>query len=287
MKRRSVVFITALVVMSAYSGLGSTPKKGAAKPLPKNAKVVFLHHSTGSKIWQGGGNGSVKDWFENYNRTHSTAYTIEERSYPSSGAGNYGWSNAPYDYWNIWVRNGNKAQFKNQDTLKVLTKKYDVIVWKHCYPVSEVVPADKYPSVDSERQTLENLKLQYNALKKKMRAYPNTRFIIWTPSAKVQKATTAGNAQRAKAFSEWIVNTWDEKGDNIYIWEFRSLETGGTGLYLLPKNSTASDSWNTSPRKDSDSHPGEDFAKIAAPKFAQRVVAVIEGRGDTGSILGK
>ncbi len=66
-----------------------------------------------------------------------------------------------------------------------------------------------------------------------------------------------------------VKTTWDEPGDNIYVWDFRDLETGG-GLYLLPENAVST----------SDSHPNPTFAASAAPLIGQRIIDVIEGRGD-------
>ena len=82
------------------------------------------------------------------------------------------------------------------------------------------------------------------------------------------------NATRAKGFFEWVKTTWDEKGDNIFVFDFWQLETDG-GLYLTAANASG------------DSHPNDTFAAKAAPLFGQRVIDVVEGRGDTGSLTGE
>lgn len=232
-----------------------------------DAKIIFLHHSTGGVIWGGG----VANWFTTYNTAHSKSYQITHREYPASSP--YGWNNYPYDYWNIWVNHAGNQAYLNEPTLEMLTDDYDVIVWKHCYPVSDVGPDTGSPSVSSSSKTLENYKLQYAALKTKMRSFPNTRFIVWTGSARIQSETNSANATRAQEFATWVKNTWDEDNDNIFVWDFRELETEG-GLYLLSNYS------------DGDSHPKSSFATTVAPYFSQRIVDVIEGRGDTGSITG-
>ena len=68
---------------------------------------------------------------------------------------------------------------------------------------------------------------------------------------------------------------WDEPSDNIFVFDFRNLETDG-GLYLPDDRAAAPD----------DSHPNDAFAKKVAPKFGQRIVDVLEGRGDSGSLTG-
>jgi hypothetical protein len=235
--------------------------------LGTSAKIIFLHHSTGGVIWGGG----VANSIASYNTAHSTSYQITERAFPSGSP--YPWDNYPYDYWNIWVSHAGSTAYMTEPTLEMLAPQYNVIVWKHCFPVSGIGADTGSASVSSSNKTLENYKLQYAALKTKMRSFPNTRFIVWTGSALIQSETNAASAARAQEFANWVKNTWDEKGDNIFVWDFRQLETEG-GLYLLAKYSAG------------DSHPNSTLANTIAPYFAQRIVDVIQGRGDTASITG-
>jgi hypothetical protein len=243
---------------------------GGPNPLPPNAKIIFLHHSTGGVVWGGG----VRNAINQHNKAHSKSYQITEQDFPKSSP--YGWENYPYDYWNIWVNHAGPSRYMQEPTLEILTKQYDVIIWKHCFPVSYVGADSGNPNVSSSDKTAENYKLQYNALRQKMLQFPNTRFIVWTGAALVQNETNQAEATRAKDFFEWVKNSWDKKGDNIFIWDFRQLETDG-GLYL--KNAYAADPW--------DSHPNSSFASRVAPFFAKRICDVIEGRGDSTSLTGQ
>jgi len=256
---------------------GPTDSGGTASPpvtdepeSPDGAvHILFLHHSTGGVIWEGG----VSDWFDDYNATHGTKYQIEERAYPDEP---YAWENYPYDYWNLWVAHAGDRPFMKQDTLEMLTQHYDVIVWKHCFPVSDVEPDGGAPDVSSQVKTVENYQVQYEALKEKMHQFPDTPFLVWTGAAQVAGATNEANAQRARDFFDWVKSSWDERADNIYLWDFRELETEG-GLYLLDRYAASS----------TDSHPNETFAARVAPLLAQRIVDAIEGRGDSGSLTGE
>ena len=107
-----------------------------------------------------------------------------------------------------------------------------------------------------------------------MRQFPNTRFLVWTGAALVESATNPQKAQRARTFFEWVKHTWDEPGDNIFIWDFYEIETEG-GLYLLPQYA------------EGDSHPNNALSTMAAPLFSQRMIDVIEGRGDTTDVSGR
>jgi len=230
--------------------------------------IIFLHHSTGGCVWEGG----VPAKLDKYNRTRGTQYRISQREFPKDSP--YGWENYPFDYWNIWVKHAGAAPFKQEPTLEMLTPKYGVIVWKHCFPVSSVEEDTGSPDVGSADKRVENYKIQYAALKKKMLQFPKTKFVVWTGAALLAGETDPASAKRAKAFFDWVRATWDTPGDNIFVWDFRQLETGG-GLYLKAENAQG------------DSHPNATFSKRAAALFSQRLVDVIEGRGDSGSKTGE
>jgi hypothetical protein len=269
--RISYTFLAAVLAAFATSAGcdAGQPEAGTSRPEGlQAARVLFLHHSTGECIW----NGGVPAWFETYNAAHGTRYAITEQAFPKDSP--YGWENYPYDYWNIWVKNAGSRPHKDEPTLEMLAPRYDVIILKHCFPVSSVEADTGNPDVASSEKRLENYKLQYEALKKKFREFPRVRFVVWTAAALRRSETDAESARRVRAFVEWVRDTWDEKGDNIFLWDFNALETDG-GLYL--KDAYAA----------GDSHPNETFSRRVAPHFSQRVVDVIEGRGDTASILGK
>jgi hypothetical protein len=240
----------------------------------KEYRILFLHHSTGDVVFNAGKTTSrlsrklfknqtfVKQWFKKYNASNNTNYKIEQQFFPKNGP--YGWNNYPYDYYNIWVKHAGNLPYLNEPTLEILTQKYNLIIFKHCYPVSDMVEDSNLADINSSKKSLENYKLQYLALKQKMHEFPDTKFLVWTGAARVESNTTTEQAKRAKAFFDWVRNEWDTPDDNIFLWDFYELETEGT-LYL--KNENASDPAN--------SHPGKDFAEKVAPLFCQRIIEVI------------
>ncbi len=261
------VFAT-LICMGILIGSACTkPAKkaeeaAAEKPAVDNsANIIFLHHSTGNNVWQGG----VAKWFADFNAGNGTSYEITERTFPSGDP--YAWKNYPFDYWNIWVKNAGPEPYMEEPTLEILTKDYNVIVFKHCYPVSNILEDTGNPDIASEEKRAENYKLQYAALKEKLHQYPDVKFIVWTGAAQVEKKTNPENGARAREFFTWVKNDWDQPGDNIYIWDLFELETEG-GLYLKNEHAAA----------DNNSHPNEVFCQEVAPKFAQRIVDVIQGK---------
>lgn len=239
-------------------------------------KIVFLHHSTGSAIWLGKTNkyiykitrkGDVQIYFTDYNKKNKTNFEISELIFPKEEP--YGWNNYPYDYYNIWVKNSGPNPYMEEPTLEMLTKNNDIIIFKHCFPGSRISDDTGSPDINSDNKTLENYKLQYTALKKKMHEFPNNKFIIWTPVVCTKNQMTEDQAKRTQLFYKWMIDEWDEKGDNIFIWDYYKYETEGT-LYLLDKNSTDPDN----------SHPNKEFAAKVAPLFSRFVIDVIESKSE-------
>lgn len=277
---KQVLFKTILSIITLPIVIGcNNPEENK---MSDQTNIIFLHHSTGKRIWRGdvskiastlGFNGDVSKWFDNYNKSNNKNFKISETNFPKESP--YGWKNYPYDYYNIWVKNAGNKPFNEEPTLEILTAKYDVIIFKHCFPVSNIKPNESTADINSELKTLDNYKLQYNALKEKMLQFPDSKFIIWTPTAQVERKTNKEEAERANEFSEWVKTEWDVKGDNIYLWDFRALQVEGS-LYF--KNEYADG--------PTDSHPNEKFSHLIAPYFCKRVVDIIEDEGDSSSLTG-
>ncbi len=230
-------------------------------------RILFLHHSTGKNIWY----GDVKEnmcmvprLLKEYNDQHSIKISIEERNFPQGNP--YPWNNYPYDYYNIWVKHANEKPYMEEPTLEILTKDYEVIILKHCFPVSKVLEDDQLPDINSEKKTLNNYKLQYIAIKEKLLEFPQTKFIFWTGAALVESQTNEAEAKRAKEFAVWVKNKWDSPEDNIEIFDFREIETEG-GFYLKSEYAIGT----------SNSHPNVKLSTKAAKLFVDRIITVIEG----------
>ena len=237
-------------------------------------KIIFLHHSTGYSIWVGRTNryvykltkkGDIAKFFDKYNKKMKADYLINELSFPKKTP--YGWSNYPFDYYNIWVKNSGEEYYMEEPTLEILTKEYDVIIFKHCFPVSRISEDEGTPDIDSAERKIENYKLQYNALKKKMHEFPNNKFILWTPPVCVKNQITEDEAKRTFLFYKWMIEEWKEEGDNISIWDFYKYETEG-GLYLAEKYAY----------NQHNSHPSKGFSANVAPLFCKFIIDVIGSR---------
>ncbi len=246
--------------------------KSQDKTINDSVHILFLHHSTGHGVWKGKNTdkdaqyGELEELIVEYNQLNEKKINIVHQSFPKSKP--YGWKNYPYDYYNIWVKHGNDSFYMDEPTLKYLASHFDVIIFKHCFPVSNIVADDSLSSVDSDKKTIGNYKLQYNALKDKMHQYPDTKFIVWTGAALNKEKTTEDNGERAREFFHWVKLEWNQDGDNIYIWDFWELETEG-GIYLKDEYA----------RRPADSHPNSSFNSKASKFLAKRIIDVIENNG--------
>ena len=242
-------------------------------------KIIFLHHSTGEVIWNGNtasddSKTSLPLLFKKYNNANKTKYLIKEMDFPKSKP--YGWKNYPYDYYNIWVKNAGDRPFIEEPTLEMLTKDYDIIILKHCFPVSNIIAEETSPDINSELRTLSNYKLQYQALKDKFHEFPETKFIVFTGAAQVKANISEDEAMRARDFFSWVKDVWDLPEDNIFIWDLYELQTEG-GLYF--KDNYA--------RKSTNSHPNTDFATRSVDLLFGRIIDVIENNGSETSLTGE
>ncbi len=235
--------------------------------------IIFLHHSTGAGVYD---QGNVEEWINNYNTNHATNYVISELSYPNSP---YPWENYPYDYWNLWINNACNNDDPDIACLENLCVNYDVVIFKHCFPGSDILPDDPEPSVSSSRKSLENYKLQYRALRGLMDTYPENKFIVWTLAPLHRLATSAENAERARTFVNWVKDEWlmeDGKDHpNINIFDFFG--------YVAESDPTPENGQLNCLKYDyegshtgSDSHPNTLANQTVGPIFAQFIINTIE-----------
>ena len=176
----------------------------------------------------------------------------------------------------IWVNHAGDQPYGADPTLEILTRDHDMIIWKHCYPVGEILEDTGQPDINSRVKRLENYQLQYLALKEKMLEFPDTKFLVWTGAALLEENTTEEQAIRTREFFDWVRQTWDEPGDNIYLWDFYGLETEG-GLYLKMEYAAG----------PGDSHPNNRFSGMAHTRFCNRIIDVIQHDGEKTTLTGE
>ena len=286
MKSRLVIFLVLMIIP-----LVSCRQKEKTSDM----NIIFLHHSTGEVIWNGnslslitkaadrisnrladiiGPKARLPLLFKEFNKENEKNYLINEMVFPKAAP--YGWNNFPYDYYNIWIKNAGEEAYMEEPTLEMLTKEYQVIIFKHCFPVSNIQADQDSPNINSDIKTISNYKLQYAALRNKLQQFPDTKFILFTGAAQVRTNVTEDKAKRAKEFFGWVTDEWDLPGDNIYLWDLYKLQTEG-GLFFR-------DEFAASPN---DSHPNGDFAGKAVKLLFNRITDIVENNGTGTQLTGE
>lgn len=234
-------------------------------------QAIFLHHSTGRGVWQGG----VPEWINEYNDSNKTNYQVTELPYPNNP---YPWANYPYDYWNLWINNNCNSENENIACLNTLVEKYDLIIFKHCYPGSAIVADIGNPDITSQTKSLENYKLQYRELRTLFDSHPSTKFMVWTLAPLHRLATNAEDAARAKEFVDWVKKDWlTEDGklhSNIFIFDFFGLAAEISSSPDMGQENCLKYAYERS-HDNRDSHPNPSANSEIAPHFAKAIVNVL------------
>ncbi|MFC1790596.1 hypothetical protein ACFLZP_03895 [Patescibacteria group bacterium] len=226
-----------------------------------HGRIIFLHHSTGGNVYRQGNVPSELSALD-------SSLSITERNYPDVP---YAWKNYPYDYWNLWVNGQCNASQAGIHCLRNIAANYDVIIFKHCYPGAQVWPDTGSPDISSETKSLENYKLQYEALGRKFQDFPNKIFIAWTLAPLVQENISQANANRARQFVTWVENDWAPRYPNVYFFDYFSL--------MVNSNNYLRDDYKVA---EGNSHPNARACLVAGPAFARAIVNAIgdfEGGG--------
>lgn len=256
--------------------------------LSGQVKVILLTQSTGGILWAGGPGREhtplLRQLASEYDAGHGKDYVFEQRWFPD-GPSPYD-SNNPGVYWKLWVKG---EAPKPEQTLDAIADTYDVIVFKHCYVHAHVYadygPEEFTKNPDTIEYRAQTFKLQYEDLKKALRKHSDTLFVVWTLAPETERSATLSSdghdgrfGQRARDFAAWVRDVWDEPGDNLFVFDFWTLEAGGQDktfadpAHILGPN---------------DAHPNWDFAAQTSPKLLRRIVDVIEGRGDVCAATGE
>ena len=173
------------------------------------------------------------------------------------------------------MKNAGPKPFLDEPTLEILTREYQVVIFKHCFPVSNIQPDKDSSDINSDYRSLSNYKLQYLALRDKLHQFSDTKFIVWTSAAQVKSKTNEEEARRSSNFVNWVINEWGLLNDNIFVWDFYGLQTEG-GIYFQEKFA----------QSEANSHPNSAFSNWAAKLFVNRIVDVVEAHGSNTTITG-
>jgi hypothetical protein len=217
-------------------------------PEPGVHRIIFLHHSVGANLIA---QGDVRQ------RLTALDYEFYDHGYNEDGLvladGTPSGMNfdVPDDNTNPDGFAGIFAQPLHDppDNTFSYLMQYDVIVFKSCYPVSNIQSDDQ----------LAEYKSYYLSIRQRMDEYPNKIFILVTPPPEIPAETDAQAAARARDFADWLASAEYRNGHaNVFTFDFFDLMADASTNML--RTDYQSDEF--------DAHPNELANQTAGPLFA-------------------
>ena len=219
------ILLAASLLLSAAAPAHQTPNPD---PPDEVVKLIFIHHSTGEN-W-------LTDGYGNLGRE------LGRNNYFVSDT-NYGWGpdgigdRTDIPDWMEWFRSGTTSTYmqalfnesgQNSGYTRTLPDpggENQIIMFKSCFPNSELTGSPNDPPGTYEELSVSGAKYVYNQLLQYFAARPDKLFVVIT-APPLSDATYAANA---RAFNQWLVNDWlDESGyslSNVAVFDFYNILT--------------------------------------------------------------
>ena len=241
----SLLLITAFLIAAA-------PPQGS--PPPEPVKLIFIHHSVGEN-W-------LTDGYGNLGRT------LGENNYFVSDT-NYGWGpdgigdRTDIPNWTEWFASDQTSTYmnalfnesgQNADYTRTLADpggENQIIMFKSCFPNSDLTGSPNDPPGDYEDLSVSGAKYVYNTILPYFASRPDKLFIVIT-APPLSDPTHAANA---RAFNNWLKDEWlaGYTGTNVAVFDFYDVLTGGSG--------------DTLAYPSDDDHPNPEGSRLATAAF--------------------
>jgi hypothetical protein len=237
--------------------------------------IMFLHHSVGSGLINGGG---VRNLIATYNTQHGTNLEFWDHGYNANGIHDqngtyYNNYNIPYDntdpsgFYDLFMQplhtppDNAFSYFMLPHQMGTRTITHEVFIFKSCYPNSDI----------TSESMLNQYKTWYLAIRNVMDAHPEKIFIPLSPPPLVRSATTPENAARARRFAYWLASPEYTAGHpNVFVYNFWAdlAEHDSTSIYYNCLRVTYGGAGG-------DSHPNDLGNQTCGPLFVNHVTNAI------------
>lgn len=218
------------LVLLASLLLAAAPIPQADNPGPPDhvVKLIFIHHSTGEN-WLTDGYGDL-------------GRTLGQNSYFVSDT-NYGWGpdsigdRTDIPNWTEWFASASTPTYmdalfnesgQNSGYTRTLPDpggENQVILFKSCFPNSELGGSPNDPPGDYEDMTVGGAKYVYNTILQYFATRPDKLFVVIT-APPLSDDTYAANA---RAFNNWLLNDWLAENNyalnNVAVFDFYNILT--------------------------------------------------------------
>jgi len=230
-----------IVLGLLFLGIG-----GAHPATAQGVRIIFLHHSCGANLIAQGGvrEGLTALGYEFYDHGYN-----EEGLVLADGTSTGTNFDVPDDNTNpdgYAVIFAQPLHDPPDNTFSQLMQ-YDVIVFKSCFPVSNI----------GDDAQLEEYKSYYLSIRERMDQYPDKVFVIVTQPPELPADSSPEAAARARSFANWLQSDEYLSGHaNVFVFDFFGLLAGGDNFL---KSEYRTD--------ESDAHPNELANRTIGPLF--------------------
>ena len=258
----------------AFLLLAAAPFQQPDNPQPPDqpVKLIFIHHSTGEN-WLTDGYGDL-------------GQTLSQNNYFVSDT-NYGWGpdsigdRTDIPNWIEWFSSDNtptymQALFNESGQNSSYTRSLpdpggenQIIMFKSCFPNSELSGNPNDPPGDYEDMTVSGAKYVYNTILQYFATRPDKLFIVIT-APPLSDLTYADNA---RAFNNWLVNDWLHENNyslnNVAVFDFYNILTDPNAHHHFTNGQIEhiQGGMNTLHYPSGDDHPSIEGSRKATEEF--------------------
>ena len=252
---KNAIKLTLIIILVASLLIAAAPRQTTEQPV----KLIFIHHSTGEN-WLTDGYGDL-------------GRTLGENNYFVSDT-NYGWGpigigdRTDIPNWIEWFASDETPTYMNAlfneggQNSSYTRSLFDpggeneIIMFKSCFPNSDLYGNPNDPPGDYEDITVSGAKYVYNTILQYFATRPDKLFIAIT----APPLSDSTNAVNARAFNNWLVNDWlaGYEGSNVVVFDFYDVLTGPSGGDTLYYPSD-------------DDHPSAEGSRVAAEAFVPQL----------------
>jgi len=239
----------------------------------KPKRLIFIHHSTGEN-WLADDYGDLGKTLDKNN------FFVSDTNYgwgPNEIGDRtdipdwYEWFNSPKtDIYMEALFNESEQNSEYTRTIKNPGGENEIIMFKSCFPNSELEGNPNDSPKKGEGLTVSNAKYVYNEILKYFASKPDKLFIVIT----APPVSDSTYAQNARALNKWLVNDWLSENNyinnNVAVFDFYNILTGPNNHHRIKKGKIeyiTDKHQNILYYPTDDNHPSIEGSKKATEEF--------------------
>ncbi|PKO22054.1 MAG: hypothetical protein CVU38_11335 [Chloroflexi bacterium HGW-Chloroflexi-1] len=261
-----------LLSTAAAAGFAPRPQGDDASPPDHVVKLIFIHHSTGEN-WLRDDYGGL-------------GLALSQNNYFVSDT-NYGWGpdsigdRTDIPNWTEWFASEHTDRYmealynessQNSSYTRTLADpggENEIIMFKSCFPNSDLYGNPNDPPGTYEDMTVSGAKYVYNEILQYFATRPDKLFIVIT----APPLSSPAEPENARAFNNWLVNDWLRENNytlnNAAVFDFYNILTDPNAHHRVNNGQVEHvlGNRNTLAYPSGDDHPSEKGSRKATEEF--------------------